>query len=150
MEIILYTCVSEPVVVDKFIAEVATLEGYLRNETSVTSPSIRIEGEFPADANYAYIPDFNRYYYIEDIEHYRNEIWFLSLVCDVLMSFKQGIRNSQVIVNETATTPAGGNKYLSNDAFVSTVKTKTDILNFPSGFDSAPEFILITAGGFVT
>lgn len=150
MNIVLYQNISEPMVVDKFITEVATLEGSLRHETPVSSPRILIEGTFPANVNYVYIPDFSRYYYVDEITHYRAEAWYLSLRCDVLMSFKQGIRNSQVIVEETATLPAGGNMYLPGDAFVSTVKKKTDVVPFPQGFENDPYYILLTAGGLAT
>ena len=150
MDIVLYTNVSEPAVVDKFIAEVVTLTGTLREPSSVTNPVIKVEMQSPVACNYAYISEFSRYYYIDDIVSLRTNLWELHLRVDVLMSFKQGIRNSQVIVDESAVESAGGNRYLSNDAFVSQVKHKTDVVQFPDGFGDSPYYILITARGFAT
>ena len=42
-------------------------------------------------ANYAYIPEFNRYYFINDIISVRKNIWQLVMNVDVLMSYKDHI-----------------------------------------------------------
>lgn len=42
-------------------------------------------------ANYCYIKEFNRYYFIIDIVSVRNNLWRLNLRCDVLMSFSSEI-----------------------------------------------------------
>lgn len=42
-------------------------------------------------SNYAYIPQFNRYYYIDNIVSVRTGLWRLDMSCDVLMSFKDKI-----------------------------------------------------------
>ncbi len=42
-------------------------------------------------SNYAYIPNFNRYYYINDIISLGNNFWSIVLSVDVLMSFKEQI-----------------------------------------------------------
>ena len=151
MEIVLYQNVSEPNVVTKFIAEVTTLTGSLREASSVTNPVIRVEMSNPVTANYAYISEFSRYYYINDIVCLRTNLWELHLRVDVLMSFASGIKASMAIVEET--TLEGNervNSYVTNDSFARLVKDKTDIIQFPDGFDEQPYFILITAGGIVS
>lgn len=150
MTIELYVNTSEPTVVDKTIVSIETLSGFLRDNSSVTNPVIRIEYANPVSCNYVYIPEFNRYYYVDDIVSLRTNLWELHLRVDVLMSFKTDIRNSQVIVEETASESSGGNNYLANDAFVAQVKHKTDIIQFSQGFTDTPYFILITAGGVVS
>lgn len=150
MTIELYVNTSEPTVVDKVIVLAETLSGFLRDNSSVTTPIIRAEHANPSACNYAYISEFDRYYYVDDMISMRTNLWELHLRVDVLMSFKTDIRNSQAIVEETATESAGGNMYLNNDAFVAQVKHKTDIIQFPSGFGSIPYYVLITAGGVTT
>lgn len=53
--------------------------------TIVTSTDI-------SKCNYCYIEELDRYYYITDITIQRNNVWLLSLKCDVLMTFEGGIR----------------------------------------------------------
>ena len=153
MTINLYSNVSEPTVVDKVIVSITSLEGVLRNESPISEPSILIECDDVAvsdliRANYAQIPEFGRYYYIQECTQIRNHLWMLDLKCDVLKSFQQFILLSMAIVDQT--TDEGierVNEYMSDDSFVTTVKDKTDIIQFPDGFSSSPHYILITAGG---
>jgi len=156
MTIELKVSISEPNVLQKTIVDVTSLEGSLRNDSPISNPSILIESDAVAigdvvRANYAYIPEFGRYYYIRECTQIRNHLWKLDMVCDVLMSFATGIKASMAIVQET--TVEGNervNNYVSNDSFARLVKDKTDIIQFPSGFEDSPFFILITAGGIVS
>lgn len=50
-------------------------------------------------ANYVYIPDFNRYYFINDITSVRQNLWRLSLHVDVLMSYQKEIKNTNAFVS---------------------------------------------------
>jgi len=156
MTIELKVSISEPNVLQKTIVDVTSLEGSLRNDSPISNPSILIESDAVAigdvvRANYAYIPEFGRYYYIRECTQIRNHLWKLDMVCDVLMSFAAGIKASMAIVQET--TVEGNervNNYVSNDSFARLVKDKTDIIQFPGGFEDSPFFILITAGGIVS
>ena len=122
-----------------------SIEGVLRNETSVTHPTILIDTYNPSSYNYMYIPDFNRYYYITDIVSVRNGLWRVSGKVDVLMSFKQGINTCPIVLANTQTTML--DRYMTGEMWKTLVKTKTDIINFPSGLNNTGEYILITSGG---
>lgn len=92
MEIILYTCSAENRQVNKtdYITEVARLTGNLRQKNvSVIDPVITIQysGEI-INCNYAYIPEYKRYYFINEFSNIVNGIVDISLHVDVLMSFK--------------------------------------------------------------
>ena len=50
-------------------------------------------------SNYVYIPDFNRYYFINDITSVRQNLWRLSLHVDVLMSYKNEINNTNAFIS---------------------------------------------------
>ena len=145
MEIILYSNQSEKNKLDKLLITPNTLTGTLKQECSISSPVIMIENENPVNYNYAYIPEFNRYYYISDMVSVRNNLWRIYLTVDVLMSFKDYIMNIPVILSDTEET--GKEFYLSGTVWKSKVKELTDIINFPSGLNANGEFILITAGG---
>lgn len=142
----LFKTVSENNRVVKTLTDEKQLSGELRNQTSVLNPSIRIESaDNISTYNYAYIPEFGRYYYITDIVSVRTNCWVVSLRCDVLMSYKDEIHGLNVILNNTQET--GLSNYLASPNWVNLVKTKTDIKVFPSGLSEQGEFILITAGG---
>lgn len=50
-------------------------------------------------ANYVHIPDFNRYYFINDITSVRQNLWRLSLHVDVLMSYAKEIKNTNAFIS---------------------------------------------------
>ena len=153
MTIDFYFSLSEPVELNKVLQSSFSIEGTLRNDSPVSNPSIFVELTDPAllRVNYARIPDFNRYYYIKEITHVREKLWQVDMKCDVLMSFKDGIRISTAIV-ESNSLPGiqDKNKYMPSDSYQTLVKKKTDIIQFESGFNDLPYFILITAGGIVS
>ena len=63
----------------------------LIDDTSLMNPVFKLEiGSNPIGKNYAYISDFNRYYFINDITT-SNDFWYISCTCDVLASFKTEI-----------------------------------------------------------
>ena len=136
---------SEKNKINKSLTAGVTLSGTLRNESNVVNPSIVINIENPTIYNYAYIEDFKRYYFITDYVSLRTGIWQINLKSDVLMSFKDSILASSVLINSTETT--GKNNYLSGSSWVSNCKAKTDILTFSQGLLDNGQYILITAGG---
>ena len=136
---------SEKNKINKSFTAGVTLSGTLRNESNVVTPSIIINIDNPTIYNYAYIEDFGRYYFITDYISLRSGIWQIILKSDVLMSFKDSILASSVLINSTETT--GKNNYLSGSNWVSNCKAKTDILTFSQGLLNDGQYILITAGG---
>lgn len=148
MEITLYTNESEKNKLEKTITNSILLEGNLRDESSIINPIILISSnkeDIPYMYNYAYVPAFGRYYFITDIESVRTGIWRVSMHVDVLMSYKEQIKNLNVIINNSEET--GANNYLSGNQWITNVKNTTNIVNFPNGLNDNGEFILITAGG---
>ena len=145
MNIQLCSNTSEKNKINKTITTGITLSGSLRNESNVVNPSIIINIDNPTIYNYAYIPEFNRYYFITNYISLRTGMWQINLKSDVLMSFKDSILSSEVLINKTET--IGKNNYLSGSNWVNNCKTKTDILTFPNGLLDDGKYILITAGG---
>lgn len=139
-----YTNLSDPDTLNKNITKVSELNGTLRNECDVEEPIILIENNGMISANYCYIPDFGRYYYIENQTIVRNGLVRLTLKVDVLYSYKDQINALNVIINNSSD---NNDNYLSSELWVAKVKTSTHVLNFPDGFNDTGEFILITAGG---
>lgn len=145
MNITLYVNHSEKNKIDKNLTNNFSLSGSLRDATNIVNPVILIEINEISNYNYCYISDFKRYYFITDITVIRTGLFAISLMVDVLESFKTDIKNLSVILLNTQN--VGLNNYLPSQVFRNNVKSKTDIINFPSGLNDSGEFILITAGG---
>lgn len=75
-----------------YLIEIIQSTGTLRRATSIISPEFEFIYNKVPDFNYVYIPNFNRYYFIDNIVSLRNNVWTLSLSVDVLMSFKEQIK----------------------------------------------------------
>lgn len=145
MVIYLFNNTSERNAITKTLTNEISLSGSLREESNIHNPVIMIYAPSVIGFNYAYIPDFYRYYYVNDITSVRAGLWRLTLICDVLMSFKSAILNSYAIIDHTQTTQI--TEYMQSDIWKTTVKDFTEIINFPSGLLDTGEYILITAGG---
>ena len=136
---------SEKNKIGKSFTSQVSYEGYLRDETSIIDPVIMMEMENPTGFNYAYIPEFGRYYFITDIVSVRTNLWRLSMHVDVIESFRNELQNCTCILSDTEN--AGANEYLPGDVWRGLVKELTDIKVFPNGLSESGHFILITAGG---
>lgn len=146
MQIILYKNSSEPERLTKVISGSVTLSGTVRGETNIINPEILIEGspdDFPSDYNYAYIPEFERYYYINEVTAFRTNVTMLFMHVDVLMSFKDDILSNNAIVDKQA---LAGNMYLNDGSWMHESREFYTIKSFQNGFNDDGEYILITAG----
>lgn len=142
----LYNNTTEKNAITKTLTNELSLEGKLRGECTIKNPVIDIASTVNIPSyNYAYIPEFDRYYFIDNISSIRNGIWSIAMTCDVLMSFRTSILNSYAIINHTQENEI--TQYMSSDIWKTLVKDKTDIINFPNGLLETGEYILITAGG---
>ena len=74
MDIYIYTVHDDPRTLNKNLGDGLTVAGTIRDETcSLTAPVLTVSGNIGA-ANYMYIPDFGRYYYIAEQETVRTGI----------------------------------------------------------------------------
>lgn len=149
MNIVLGVNSSERNAINKTISNQTTFTGTLKSSCSVINPSVLINAENLSAYNYCYIAAFNRYYFISDITSVRNGLWRIDCSVDVLMSYKNEILALNVIVSDAS---VGDNQptYMMGDVWKTSVKTKTDVINFPSGMLDNGEYILITSGGVVS
>lgn len=89
-----YKTGDDPRVANKSLTEIAGLSGtnyVLKEDTSVQRPVILADGTFDSNANYCYIKEFGRYYFIENIQIVQGQLYEISCRCDVLTTaFKSG------------------------------------------------------------
>lgn len=75
-------------------------QGTLKDPTSVISPVITVRyavDNYFYRYNYAYIPDFRRYYFIDDVIS-DGHLWTLSMHVDVMGSYKDQIKNAALYI----------------------------------------------------
>lgn len=144
MDIVFYTNESAENVVDKNLTEVNTYSGYLRSQCSILNPIIMIEDSI-IEGNYFYISEFDRYYYLTEVVSIRTGLWEVHGRVDVLQSFGDTIKQNDAVLEDTEM--CGSDNYILNDVYVTKVKKKTDVMEFPNGLLNEGTFILIAAGG---
>lgn len=85
---------------------VATLDCKLKEDTSIMNPSIIITGlDSWTTVNYAYIPDFHRYYFAQNVTAINATTCQIDLDIDVLASYKKNITAQKFTVERCATVP---------------------------------------------
>ena len=147
MTITFYYNRSDNNVLDKDIqpAFTAPMLGILREESSILAPVITVEATAStfASVNYAYIAEFDRYYYVEDIASIRNGLTQVTMRVDVLMSYKQQIRASSALVKRNA---YQYNLLLNDGSLAAYADGHVLAYQFSGGFNTE-HYVLIVAGG---
>lgn len=141
----LYTNTSPENFVTKNITQLGTqLSGDLRQGTDIINPGILIEqAAIPAGANYMYIADFGRYYFIDNIETAEHGLYVIRARVDPLMSFSTAIKACKGIVFRSE---SKYNTYLDDGTFKAYANPAVITKKFPTGF-SATDYVLVIAGG---
>lgn len=145
--VIFYKTNSDPRALEKSLTEIGTLSCELLDRTSIDKPSMLVSlADTYKGANYMYIQDFNRYYYITaTIEN--GSMCRLDGKSDVLMSFKTGIKNTKILLNRTSQNNKS-NLYYADDKIRKYAYERTQCKLFPnSPFSNDGYCVLMTAGG---
>lgn len=141
----LYENNSDNIVVDKTITQIGNdINGTLRENCSIIDPVITIENldsQYLDNVNYAYIPSFGRYYYVNNVI-LKGKLFEFHMHVDVLMSYKAGIRNNNAII---ARQQYKYNLYLRDGAFKVEAGPIIQIKQFSNGFTDF-NFIFSVAG----
>ena len=94
MQLHLYKTQSANNDMDKVALAFAIVNINLKRDTDIIRPKIPLAKDGVTNLksfNYAYIPDLNRYYFINGIESFNNSIDVLFLEVDVLMTYRAEI-----------------------------------------------------------
>lgn len=148
MKIYLYTCSAEVRRVNKapYLNNRSVVNGALKENSSVIDPTVTIAGSNLSQYNYMYIPDFNRYYFINNVINLYNNMWEIHGHVDVLYTYGAEIRKNKAIVDRAAS-GKDSNLYLDDGTFVTDARKYTQVIEFQHGLNENPATILIAAGG---
>jgi hypothetical protein len=115
----------------------------LKPEITIEATSNLTLAKILKQANYVYLADTDRYYYVTGMSAGSGNIISLSLEVDACMSWLAALKNEKVVVDRQE---KSWNTYL-NDGFIRTYNNPyTVVKEFPTGF-TASRFILAVAGG---
>lgn len=135
---------SDNNVVDKAVTTISTVSCALKDPTEMVNPVLRLAVDsVVSGANYCWIEALGRFYFIREKTQVTAGMVELQLHVDVLMSFKDSIRRSRALVEVTGNAV---NPYIDSEIWTPDVRRTTHVKNFSSGFNNAPEYVLLTAG----
>ena len=143
MQIKLYKNLSEANTIGKTITEESVRTGTLKDGCSVLSPSVVLTGENLSGFNYAYIPEFSRYYFIKEITSVKSGLWEISMRVDVLESYKDSIKANAAILKRQEKI---WDMYINDEMFKAESTNKTATIMFPQNHFNTVNFILTVAG----
>lgn len=104
MKIDLYKNTSEENAIEKVIIDKKTIEGTLKTTIDITDFSVVFNFfEDWNNYNYVYIEKLKRYYFVESKRIVNNSLVEYDLIEDVLMSFKDLIREQNILLTESET-----------------------------------------------
>lgn len=144
-DIVFYNNTSEVNAVTKHINQTGIARnGVLREESSVIDPVVIVDA--PANvviySNYAKIEQFNRHYFITNVESVNNGLWRISMHVDVLFTYRNQIRANSAIIERNE------NEYdllLNDGLFKTQQRPRIAQFMFPAGF-SRFDYVLAIAG----
>lgn len=133
---------SAPNMINKNCLHVQTLEGYIKDATSILEPTITVELDNPTGFNYFHIPEFQRYYFVTGVSSVTNNLISIAGTVDALFSFRDQILQCTAVIKRQENQY---NLYLDDGIFKAYQNPKHKIIKFPYGFN-AFSYILALAG----
>ena len=104
MKIDLYRNTTEENAIEKIIVDKKTIDGTLKTTIDITDFSVIFNFfEDWNNYNYVYIEKLKRYYFVESKRIINNSLVEYDLIEDVLMSFKDLIREQNILLTESET-----------------------------------------------
>lgn len=151
--------ISPTNVVNKEFHISSSPEGVLRKGTSIIDPVITVQCDnsetWRKNCNYAYIPEFGRYYYVTDIisingtlpsENWPSpaQLWDFHMHVDVLKTYAEQIKEQNAIIARQENVY---NLMLDDGSFMTyqNPKLQTKVFSVEGPFETQ-EFVLIVAG----
>jgi hypothetical protein len=144
LELKLYKTTDKNNKLTKQLTGETVITGTLKNKVSLINPSIILNNtnlNFN-DFNYCYITEFDRYYFIDDVNITNSNLFEIKLNEDVLMSFNDDIKNMTAEITE-----ASGANVKKLDCETSEIKTLTNSIDLKNPFSENGFLYMTTIKG---
>lgn len=142
MKLYLYRTSSEHNRLEKVLESETRITGAFRDEVDLINPVLELSYADTPLYNYAYLPEIERYYFIEKVDAVRAGIWRVRLHIDVLMSYKEAIKELDVVVASSQSNPYYNGYIEGYD-----VRTDSETKFFINNFNEDGEFVLVALYG---
>ena len=152
MTITFYQTADDAKKLDKSLTQIASYSNATiraADGVNILNPTIQIADTNATlyGVNYAYIQEYGRYYFVRNVRDVRTGLIEFSLACDVLSTYKDGIRNLEAIIARQETE---FNLYLPDEAFKAYAYPKIVQKKFPNTLGGANNLVLVVAGKSAT
>ena len=115
----------------------------ITEDSSIENPRfIFSAGTNVIEANYMFVPDLARYYYIDEVTMTNGRLYVNASV-DVLMSYQEQILNTWAILDRNSNIY---DLYLPDNELPLETPSNIRTIEFPGAFNTDTEYILILAG----
>lgn len=141
MKVEFYHTADNANTVNKTLNLIKTINIVFRQAVNEQTPFIIMNKDNLTGSNYVRIPNFNRYYFISNVENYTAKLVRIELVTDLLMTYKDVILNSTVLITATEKP-----SYFSSNLPTQT-KTIKRVLKSDITLNKENSLILTTIGG---
>ena len=114
----------------------------IQNDFDITNFDLLIKNSsFNIEYNYCFIPDLNRYYFIENIEKMNGSIYKIRITVDVLKSFSTQIKNINAIITKSENPD---NNFVNCEV---SENYTSEVINLTDNFNHSGNLILVTSLG---
>lgn len=141
MKVEFYHTADNANTINKTLQPITTIDIIFRQAVNEASPFIIMNRDKLTVSNYVHIPTFNRYYFISSVDNYTANLIRINLVTDLLMTYKDEILNSTVLITAT-NTPSYLSTNLPTTQTISKRVVKSDVT-----LKKENSLILTTIGG---
>lgn len=141
----LYNYNGKPNVINKTLQNEIILNGLFYSDFDIYTPEIAIKQPININVfNYAFLPIFNRFYFVVDTFIESNTKTVLKLKIDVLKTYSTEL----LTATGTVTQKENANKYISNRQTIYDIRPQFDKIVFPNTvFDENGQIIMIAIKG---
>ena len=101
MKVEFYHTADNANTINKTLHPIKTLDIIFRQAVNESTPFIIMNKDKLTGSNYVHIPNFNRYYFISSVDNYTANLVRINLTTDLLMTYKDDILNSTVLITAT-------------------------------------------------
>ena len=135
-----YKYQGEKVVINKPVENPTRIMGLFMQPFNFMNPDVKVRFPGNFNFNYCFIPELNKYYFVDSVEIEGTNVFKISLSLDVLKTYETEILNSTALIVSRET---GANPFLSNRENIYTITPNFEQLNFSNETPFSPDGVLL-------